>query len=361
MEFLQSLRKQFVLATVSGVPVRADLRWVFVLVVLAAVIAGGIRPLTGDWVSSSFLGAATAIVFFVSIFLHEYAHSVIARAEGLETVEIVLHPFGGLTRFRREPETPRAEFRIAVAGPGASFILALLFALGAVGAGASELTSLAVILYTLAIGNFLIAVFNMFPGYPLDGGRVLRAYLWRSGRDLNEATILTGRCGQAIGILTGVIGLYFALIRGELFTGFWAVTVGVFLYDSAGRIIAEVRSLENVAVDDRMMLPVTADPGSTIQEFVDHTLVRARMAIFPVAAEGRLLGLLSLRRLKHVPREEWRDVAVRDVMAPVDDGHFVPAGTPVADAREAALRNGHGAVAVVDGAGRLVGIYFARE
>ncbi|HSI88506.1 MAG TPA: site-2 protease family protein [Pyrinomonadaceae bacterium] len=358
MGFLDSLRRQFTLATVSGVPVRADLRWIFVLVLLAGVIAGGIRPLAGDWASAAMLGAAATFVFFLSIFLHEYAHSVVARIEGLKTVEIVLHPFGGLTRFRHEPETPRAEFRIAVAGPGASFLLALVFTFAAVGAGAAELTALAVVLYTVAIGNFLIAVFNMFPGYPLDGGRVLRAYLWRSGRDLNEATILTGRSGQAIGVMTGIFGLYFALVRGELFTGFWAVTVGVFLFDSAKRIIDEVRGLERIAVDDVMRLPMAADPASSIQEFVDHTLIHAGQPIFPVAVEGRLEGMLLLKTLRSVPREEWRSRHIREVMAPVEEGHFITAGTAVADAREAALRNGLGSVAVLDAAGKLVGMYF---
>src|SRR5690606_8934730 len=238
------------------------------------------------------------------------------------------------------------------------FILALLFALGAVGAGAAELTSLAVILYTLAIGNFLIAVFNMFPGYPLDGGRVLRAYLWRAGRDLDVATILPGRSGQSIGIMTGLFGLYFALIRGELFTGFWAVTVGVFLFDSAKRIIDEVRGLERVAVDDVMRLPMPADPASSIQEFVDHTLIHARQPIFPVAVEGRLEGMLLLTELRAVPPGEWRSKHIRDVMSPVEDGHFITAGTAVADAREAALRNGLGTVAVLDSGGKLVGMYF---
>ena len=358
MEFLDSLRRQFTLATVSGVPVRADLRWIFVLVLLAGVIAGGIRPLTGDWPSAAMLGTAATLVFFLSIFLHEYAHSFAARLEGLDTLEIVLHPFGGLTRFRREPETPRAEFRIAVAGPGASFLLALIFTFAAVGSGALGLTAMAVILYTIAIGNFLIAVFNMFPGYPLDGGRVLRAYLWRSGRDLNEATILTGRSGQAIGIMTGIFGLYFMLIRGELFTGFWAVTVGVFLFDSAKRIIEEVRGLERVAVDDVMRLPMAADPASSIQEFVDHTLIHARQPIFPVAVEGRLEGMLLLKELRAIPREDWRSKHIREVMSPVQASHFIPAGTAVADAREAALRNGLGTVAVIDSAGKLVGMFF---
>jgi Zn-dependent protease len=296
----------------------------------------------------------------LSIFLHEFAHAAAARMEGLRVTEIVLHPFGGLTRFSHEPETPRAEFRIAIAGPAASFLLALLFAFAAMGAGAAEALALAVLLYTLAIVNFLVAVFNMFPGYPLDGGRVLRAYLWHSGRDLNEATILTGRCGQAIAVVTVIFGVYAAATRGDLFTGLWAAVVGIFLFDSARSIIREVRSREHVAVEDAMMLPIAAEPEATIQEFVDHTLPKNRQAVFPVARERQLYGMLLLTELRAIPRTEWRTRSIRDVMRPVRPEHFVEADTPLAEAREIARTNQIGAVGVIDKEGKFVGMIYGR-
>ena len=127
MGFLEVTRKQLLIAHVSGIPVRIDFRWFFVLALMSWVTGTIIYPRTGNGVTSFVLGIFTTLVFFLSIFLHELAHAYAARMEGVQVMEIVLHPFGGLARFRREPDTPRAEFRIAIAGPAASFLLAAAF------------------------------------------------------------------------------------------------------------------------------------------------------------------------------------------------------------------------------------------
>lgn len=358
MRFLAGLRRQVVLGRVSGIPVLADYRWFFVIGVMTVLIAASVVRLDQNIgvITAALFGLVATLIFFLSIFLHEYAHAAIARMEDLDVVDIVLHPFGGMTRFRHEPETPRAEFRIAIAGPVASFVLAIVFVgLATVGTAANA-TVLIVLGYALALLNFLIAVFNMLPGYPLDGGRVLRAYLWRSGRDLKEATILTGRFGQVIAGILIIFGLFIAIVRQEFFTGFWAVLAGLFLYDSAKRIIKEVKAQENIAVDDVMMLPITIPPDTTIQHFIDNILPMNRQAVFPVAAERRLFGMLMLREMKTLEREAWRTVVVRDVMRPVETDHFVETGTSLPEARELARTNGVGAVGVVDRSGNLVGI-----
>lgn len=357
MRLLDLLRRQFTLVHVSGIPVRADYRWFLVISLMAAVVAGSIGG--ANPAASVLLGLATTLVFFGSIFVHEFAHAVVARMERLDVLEIVLHPFGGLTRFRSQPDTPRAEFRVAIAGPAASFLLSLLFVLGAAAAGGAGADILAGLLFTLALGNFLIAVFNMFPGYPLDGGRVLRAYLWRSGKDLNQATILTGRCGQAIAVVMFVFGLYVALVRRDFFTGFWAILVGLFLFDSAAGIIREVNAMEHIAVEDVMMLPVSVSPAASIQEFVDSILPMYRQDVFPVANERQLFGMLLLADLKMVDRGHWHAKRVGDMMRPVAGDHFIEVGSSLAEARETIRANGIGAVAVVDGEGYLVGVVHA--
>ncbi|MEO8647923.1 MAG: M50 family metallopeptidase, partial [Acidobacteriota bacterium] len=245
MQFLKYFSGQLILGHVSGIPVRAGYSWFLILVLMSLITAASIAERVGSVASSLIFGFAATVVFFISIFLHELAHAVTARFEGLHVVEIVLHPFGGLTRFRHEPQTPGAEFRIAVAGPAASFLITLIFVGLMAAANAAGMDILAMLLFLLALTNFLLAVFNMFPGYPLDGGRVrklvfrfydprvLRAYLWKSGRDLNEATKMTGRCGQIIAVGLVVLGLVFVVTRAEFFTGFWAIVVGFFLFDSA--------------------------------------------------------------------------------------------------------------------------------
>lgn len=200
MNFLEEVRRPFELFSLSGIPVRAGRAWFLVLILIALITAASIQGQVGNWLASLILGSIATIIFFASIFIHEFAHALAARFEKLEVVEIVLHPFGGLTRFVHEPKTPRAEFLIAVAGPAASFLLALLFGGLMIAANSGDLDILRDLLLILALANLLLGVFNLLPGYPLDGGRVLRAYLWRNGRDLNEATVMTGRCGQVIAI-----------------------------------------------------------------------------------------------------------------------------------------------------------------
>lgn len=340
---------------------RADARWIFVFILISVVIAGGISAAAGNWTVSLVFGFVSTFIFFISIFVHEFAHAAVAKMERLRVVEIVLHPFGGLTRFAHEPETPRAEFRIAIAGPVASIILAAAFGAGAATALSAGLNILAQLLVTLAIGNFLIALFNMFPGYPLDGGRVLRAYLWRNGRDLDEATLLTGRCGQVIAGLILVSGVGTAIITRDLFTGVWAVLVGVFLYDSAAGIISELDDMKKVLVDDVMLLPPSVRSDATIQEFVDHILPNNRQPIFVVADDRQMYGMLLLTDTRQIDPAKWRTTLIRDVMRPVDIQQFVETGSTLSAARELVRQNGIGAVAVIDTAGKLVGIIYGKN
>lgn len=355
MQFAEYFKQQAVLGHVSGIPVRADYRWFFVVALMSAITAASINSLVENIIGSVVLGIATTLVFFASIFLHEFAHAIAARLEKLDVVEIVLHPFGGLTRFSHPPETPRAEFRIAIAGPSASFLLTLFFVGVTAAANAGGLDILAFLLFLLALSNFMLAVFNLFPGYPLDGGRVLRAYLWKNGKDLTEATILTGRCGQIIAVGLIILGLLFVIIYGAFFTGFWAVLAGLFLYDSAKSILRDIEASQLVHVDDVMQLPVTVDPDSSILNFVDHILSVNRRTVFPVARDKHLFGMLVLDDLKRFDRAAWNKTLIRDAMRPVTTDHFVETGTSIRDALALAVANGCGAVAVIDTAGMLVG------
>lgn len=355
MRYFNFIKQQFLLMHVSGIPVRIDYRWFFVVALMTWITAASINSLVGNNLTSFIFGLLTTLVFFVSIFLHEYAHAFAARLEGIQVLEIVLHPFGGLARFRREPDTPRAEFRIAIAGPAASFLLAILFAVLMSIADSLKLDILRNLLFMLALLNFLLAIFNLFPGYPLDGGRVLRAYLWRRGKDLNEATILTGRCGQIIAVVLMVFGIFAAIVRGDFINGFWAVVVGLFLFDAAKGIIKEVSQLENLIVEDVMKLPIAVAPDSDIQHFVDKILPFYRQNVFPVAKDKQLYGMLSLEDLKSVPREKWREKKIQDVMRPVTPDHFVETDMLLAEARELMRVNDVGAVGVIDAKGKLVG------
>ncbi|MGB7068732.1 MAG: site-2 protease family protein, partial [Pyrinomonadaceae bacterium] len=333
----------------------ADYRWVFVIVLMTAVTANGINPFIESLPTSLIFGLMTTLVFFASILIHELAHAYAARLEGVQVLEIMLHPFGGMSRLGNEPKTPRAEFRIAIAGPVASFALALIFVAIMAVANAVELDILVLLLLTLALGNFLLAVFNLFPGYPLDGGRVLRAYLWQSGKDLDEATILTGRCGQVIAAVMITFGLFIALFRTDLFTGFWTILVGLFLYDAAKGIINEVRDLEQVRVGEIMQMPRAVSPEVTVLHFVDNILPMHRRTVFPIAKDRQLYGMLLLADMKTIRREDWHKIKVSEAMRAVAPEHFVETRTRLHEARELMGANGIGAVGVLDKDGNLVG------
>ncbi len=355
MKVLESLKRQIIITHISGVPVRIDWRWFFVFLLMIWLISARLQPLTENYPTSIVFGFLTSIALFGSILFHEIAHGYAARREGIGVVEIVLHPFGGLTRLQREPSTPRAEFRIAFAGPLASFVLAFLF-LGLMLVFKSPDTNiLSEIFVNLCLLNFLLAIFNLFPGYPLDGGRVLRSFLWKRGRDLNEATILTGRFGQFIAIALIAFGIFLVIFGGSVFNGLWAAIVGFFLYDSAKSIVAEVGNFEKMTVEEAMMLPTSIAPDAEVMKFVDHILPFHRQTAFPVAEKRELYGILLLEDLKKLPREKWRETKIKEVMRPITPDYFVESDVLLTEAKELMRINGIGALGVIDAKGNLVG------
>ena len=361
MKFLRFFKRKFPVAHIAEIPVRIDYRWFLVLAVMTFITANGVNSLTGNIPTSLIFGLAATLVFFASIFLHELAHAYAARREGVDVLEIVLHPFGGLARLRHEPPTPRAEFRIAVAGPAASFLIALFF-LGLVAISNSLGTDIfSYLALTLCFLNFLLAVFNIFPGYPLDGGRVLRAYLWQRGTDLNEATVLTGKFGQFIAAVLICFGIFTALAQAHFSTGLWTILIGLFLYDSANETIREVGNLQNQTVENVMRLPVSVLPETDVTHFVDHVLPLHRRTIFPVAQNRQLYGILVLEDLKKLPREDWIGTKIQQIMRPITTDYFIETDATLSEANILMSENGINALGVVDEDGNLVGFLSGKK
>jgi Zn-dependent protease len=357
-------RRQILVARVYGIPVRIDYRWFVVFALSVWLIAASLQrgphrfstmtlpPL--DALTSWFLGILTTLALFFSIFGHELSHALMGRAEGIEIEEIVLHPFGGFTRLRREADNPRAEFHIAIAGPAASFIFGALAYLAAY---ISTLWhyNIAVALFSfIGSGNILLAVFNLFPGYPLDGGRVLRAAIWRTRGNMLEATRIAGVCGILIAGTLVVFGLYMAATFARL-TGLWSVLVGLFLLDAAYRVVKHARTAKEITVGDVMTTPVMLEPDVLISKLVDSILPMHRQTSFPVARNQRLHGILALEDVKELPRERWHSTRARDVMRPVDPLFFVDPSTTMERADQLMRRNGVGSLAVINHAGEIIG------
>jgi Zn-dependent protease len=369
MNILQLVKRQLTIARVYGIPVRIDYRWFAVVILSVWLIASNLqKPIQLGNVllpphapaTAWLLGLITTAGLFLSVFGHELAHALMARAEGIEIEEIVLHPFGGLARLKTDPQNPRAEFRIALAGPASSFLFAILAFVATKIAAMGDYESTVVVFFLIAAGNLLLALFNLFPGYPLDGGRVLRALIWRRTGDIKDATRKACICGILIGGMLVLFGVYILISPNwraaqPYFMSVWSILVGLFLLDTALKVVKSAQHARLVTVSDAMSPPVTIDPGLMVTRFVDDILPLHRQTSFPVAVSGRLHGILSLEDLKSLPRERWATTSVQAVMRPVKPGFFVEPATTLDSAQSVMKENGVGAVAIVNDRGELVG------
>src|SRR5437868_8709455 len=365
MTFKDFFKRQIMVARVYGIPVRIDYRWFLIFALSVLLIASNLHKSTlqlvtfrlppTDVLSAWILGIITTLALFLSVFGHELSHALMAIAEGIEIEEIVLHPFGGLARLRTQPDSPRAEFRIAVAGPAASFLFSLIGFVGAKLGAMAGSNSVVAVCFFVGAGNLLLAVFNLFPGYPLDGGRVLRAIIWKRSGSIRDATRIAGFCGQLMSLVLIAFGVYMALAPTfhAYFMGLLSVCVGVFLLGAATSVVRSTRDSATVA--QAMSPPIAIEPDLPITRFVDEILPLHRYVTFPVAHDRRLLGILSLEDLKKIPREKWRGLHALQVMRTVDARLFVPENATIESVNELLEHNGVGAVGVVNGSGELVG------
>ena len=305
-------------------------------------------------------GAATAVVFFGSLLAHELSHALIARRAGLEVRSVTLWLFGGVASLGGDPPTPAADLRVAAAGPAASLALAVGFALAAAGLDASGFAHLAVsALWWLAGVNLVLGLFNLLPGAPLDGGRVLRALLWRNHGDRQRAALTATRAGRFIGgalIAFGVLQFLYGADAGGLWLGF----IGWFILGAARGEESEVlagRALRGLCVGDVMTpVPVTAPGWVTVEEFVENYLLGGRHSAFPVvAADGTVTGLVTLARLRTVPPADRATTLVGAAAIPRS---AVPTATPAEPllALRARLGEASGGRGLVFQGDRLVGI-----
>jgi len=358
-------KQQILVARVYGIPVRIDYRWFIVFAMSVVLIAANVRkhplqlfnfnlPQSDDAMAWT-LGVVTTLGLFLSVFGHELSHALVGRMEGIEIEEIVLHPFGGLARLKTQPENPKAEFRIAVAGPAASFIFSLVAFGGMILTFSLQFNFGTAFFFFIGAGNLLLAVFNLFPGYPLDGGRVLRAIIWKRSGNIRDATRIAGFCGQLMSLVLITFGIYMAVAPTfhAYFMGLWSVVVGSFLLGAATSVVRSTR--EPATVHDAMSPPISVDPDLPISRLVDEILPLHRQVSFPVAHDRRLLGILSLEDLKKIPREKWRSLRVRDAMRQVSSQLFVPENATLESVNDLIEQNGVGGVAVVNGSGELVG------
>jgi len=337
---------------VFGISLRIHVSWflVFALVTwsLARHYFPVVLPHQSAWLDWG-LGIVAALLLFVSVLVHEVGHCLVAMRYRIPIAQITLFIFGGMAQITREAPTPKAEFQIAIAGPIVSLLLGVCFwALAAV--PVSPLSLIAVSEHLRNI-NFMLAIFNLVPGYPLDGGRVLRAGLWAWSRNFYQATRHSARVGQGFAVLLMLVGVY-DMASGLSMGGVWWLLIGAFLYAAAHdthRQISFQESLAGLKVGEVMTTDVvTLDANLTLDRAVNDYFLRFGFGGFPVMDHGRLVGMLSLTELKAIPQERWRDVTVSHVMAPFERSSEIHPDEPITAALERLVRDDRSRLVVRD-------------
>jgi Zn-dependent protease/predicted transcriptional regulator len=272
------------------------------------------------------LALLTSLLFFASLLAHELSHSLLALAKGLPVHSITLFVFGGVSKIEKEAMNAATEFWVGIIGPISSAIIAGFFYLlgSVVGGGGSPFATM---FMTLAAINLMLAIFNLIPGYPLDGGRVLRAAVWAITGSAQKATSIAATIGQLFAYLFILTGIFWAFGKNDFFNGLWIAFIGWFLLDAAKSSLQAMvfeRAMKGVRVRDVMRADVPTVPGHIpLSDFFEDYLMRLGRRCFIVTRDDQLIGLLTPHEIKSIPRDQWPATSVQQVMKPFQSMKWV--------------------------------------
>ena len=323
----------FRIGRIAGIDIRIHWSWFAIFFLLIWWLADGFFgevDAYSDWTAAQRWTASviTTCLFFGSVLLHELSHSLVARRLGLPVTSITLFIFGGVSALGAEPESAKQEFRVAIVGPLTSFALGAVFAVLYVifwQLGSADSAPSAIAQY-LALINVAVGIFNMLPGFPLDGGRVLRASLWARSGNMLKATKLAAGAGAVISFALIAAGVILVL-GGHYINGVWFIVIGWFLRntsDSAYQQLVMRTSLEGAYVGEMVNRSFrSASPDIMLSDLVAEYLLGYGQRCVPIAVAGNLLGLLCMSDLKRVPQDQWQTTSVFRAMTPMEKLHVV--------------------------------------
>lgn len=316
------------IGSLGGFDVYVNFSWLIAIVLITFSTASGWFPSVypGQSAITYFLlGFFSAILLFVSVLIHEFAHSVVARARGINVKYIVLFIFGGVSTFEQEAQTPGTEFLVAIVGPLASLLIGAVAYLLLLPLRGVPSPAYAILSY-LAVVNILLGLFNLIPGFPLDGGRVLRGIIWRIVGNVRTATNITTIVGQVIAYLFILLGIWL-VFSGVLLDGIWLGFIGWFMLSAAQSMRTQTlidSAFHGVTVEQVMSRDVVTAPANiSLQKLVDDYLLPQGLRSIPVVQGDVLAGLITLRDINQIPREEWSQTPVGMAMVPVEKLHVV--------------------------------------
>lgn len=355
-----AMNAQIKLGRVFGIEIGLHYSWIIIALLIAFSLAGNFAQVNPNWSQGTIWSAAiiTAILFFFSIVLHELAHSLVAKSRGLPVRSITLFALGGVSQIEKESADPKTEFWMGIVGPITSLVigficLAIAAALGWT-VNVSQPTPVLAVLGWLGYINITLGVFNLIPGFPLDGGRVLRAIIWWVTGKADKSTKIAATVGHFVALAFIVFGLL-RFFGGAGFGGLWLAFIGWFLLDAARASVAQAEltsTLRGVRVRDVMNRNYLSVDGNTnLQTFVDQMLLPTGERCFLVEQSGEVIGLVTPHEVKAVERNKWPYTTVVDVMRPLSRLHVVSPDSPITDALETmgrddvnqlpVIKNGH--------------------
>lgn len=350
---------------IFGIKITLDYTWFIVFVFFAWSLAFGYFPAKYpglDRAAYLIMGVVSSFLLFACVLAHEISHSYVSNALGVRVSEITLFIFGGVAHLSEEPQDPIVELKIALAGPAASVVLAVIFRLAAGLTEGVVNPLVTAILSYLSMINVVLVVFNMIPGFPLDGGRVLRALWWFKSGNLARATAIATGVGRGFAYLLMLFGGV-QMLMGNI-TGLWSIFIGVFLQQAAGTSYEQLRlkqTLEGVKVRDLMSRDiVTIDEDVSVAEAVDAYFLKHHYTSFPVVSLGRPKGLLMFASIRGLPRDEWPTKRVGEVMIRLEPEDMLGPESSALDALVRMFNEGAGRLIVVED-GRLVGVISRRD
>jgi Zn-dependent protease/CBS domain-containing protein len=329
------VRASFQVARIRGIAIEIHVSWLLILGVLSWSLSDVVFPATyDDWSTMEYwvVGTLASLLFFVTVLLHELAHALVAIRRGLPVPRITLFIFGGVSHLGRQPASAREELAIAVAGPITSFAAAVVcLALAFASAGSEQVSAMFGYLATV---NVAVGVFNLLPGFPLDGGRVLRAILWERWGSLRRATQVAARVGEYFAYALVALGA-FMLLGGLPTNGLWLMLIAWFLLGAAkGELQASQLETALSRLKAADVLDGTygeVDPSSSVQDVVERELLGEGHRAVLVASNGKLEGIFTVSDLKRVPRDQWSSTPISRAMTPAGEVVTVPAEMPAMD------------------------------
>jgi Zn-dependent protease/predicted transcriptional regulator len=314
------MRRGLQIGKILGIPILLDPSWLFIFGLLTYALSSSFAEKYPQWPSSQHwvVGLFTSLLFFGSVLFHELSHSIVARHYKIRVVSITLFIFGGVARIGRDPAKAIQEFNIAIAGPLASFVLAgAFYGMSLLFPSDQKLTALAMY---LSGTNFMLGLFNLAPGFPLDGGRIFRAFVWALTKDFSKATRAAGASGKLIACGLIAWGAWSGL-HDNLSGGIWYGLIGFYLLGAANDSVQQLavrETLRGLSAADVMSQEVPIISGGISLQDYSEEILRTGRRYHLVVTDDRLVGLMNVQALHAVPRDEWEHNSVQSVMIPRD-------------------------------------------